>query len=73
VHTDVAYRDAAEEAFSTLSVYINSLNANMNIFQHLKDIVSGSRASLSAEEEILAVDMLHELETEGGPTFHGLT
>jgi Zn-dependent oligopeptidase len=71
VHFDIAYRAAAEEAFSTLSTYINRLNANMSIFQHLKSIVTGpaggaGRGGLSAEEGILAADMLHELETEGG-------
>lgn len=68
VHSNPAYRSAAEDAFSDLSAYINSLNGNMSIFRHLKAIVTaaeGGSLSLTAEENILARDMLHELETEG--------
>lgn len=80
VHADKAYRLAAEDAFGTLSGYIHTLNANMKIFQHLRDIVppvrtkqppvspdaeSRGKTKLTVEEEILAIDMLHELETEG--------
>lgn len=68
VHYDDGFRTAAEDAFSTLSVYINTLNSNMRIFNSLKDIVSADkseRAALSAEEQILALDMFHELVTEG--------
>jgi len=68
VHHDDSFRAAAEDAFSTLSVYINTLNSNMRIFNSLNDIVSADksiRAALTAEEQILALDMFHELVTEG--------
>ena len=62
---------AADDVFNELAAYINSLNSNMTIYNHLKSIVSTSihstdtQTRLTAEETILATDMLHELETEG--------
>lgn len=67
LHSDDEYRAAAEETFSKLSGYINSLNANWDIYKNLKVIVSNDdiRKSLTVEEELLAIDMFDELEVEG--------
>ena len=67
IHSQKNYRDTAHTIFHQISLFINQLNSDVQIYQKIKEIKNNSKIfnSLSNEEKIFCEDMLAEYENEG--------
>jgi Zn-dependent oligopeptidase len=81
VHTNIEYRNAAEEVFSTLSAYISQLNADIVLYRMVCGIIDGPVSlqqtttnnskndclfdQLTEEQQLVALDLRSEFEAGG--------
>jgi intermediate peptidase len=66
VHQSDAFKQAAEEAFETLSIYMHKLNADDSLHSRLQTIMeSTSWPSLTVEEQLFTENLRHEFESDG--------
>jgi intermediate peptidase len=66
VHQSDAFKQAAEEAFETLSIYMHKLNADDSLHGRLQTIMeSTSWPSLTVEEQLFTENLRHEFESDG--------
>jgi Zn-dependent oligopeptidase len=67
IHSQKSYRETANEIFCETSLFINELNADVQIYQKFKEIRNNEKIfqSLKEEERIFCDDMLAEYENEG--------
>ena len=66
-HDDPEYRDQAEQAFSTLSIFIHSLNTDETLYTKLQNIVDNTEifSNLPCEHQLFAKDLKSEFESGG--------
>ncbi len=64
-HSDAAYRQAAEEAYSIVSRLINSLNMNSDLYHKLLATIEKYDKDFNEEDKIFAHDLKHEFESDG--------
>jgi intermediate peptidase len=66
VHQSDAFKQAAEEAFETLSIYMHKLNADDSLHGRLQTIMESSAwPKLTVEEQLFTENLRHEFESDG--------